>query len=1292
MTHTNAKSLRRLFAFLMIAILAVGISTAAEIDKKGGASSSLAKTQGTPSMSMLNINNVADYFRSDGQGSHSPSDQAGLFYPKGTTTAIYEDGFVWGARIWNDALHTSKPDQDIRVGGQTYNQGTAAGKVSGMGASAVAAAASDSRSRVYRIRRDYYAIVHAITDAELRLDAASINSVTQDVVTAAQMADVEAQYDTDWKNWPVDLGAPYIERNGIPGYQPPPAFSSSFTADDLIRGNYDEPGIAGSDPNSPADQVVWTVFNDFDEKLATGLYKSEPIGLEGQVTLWGYKRSDALGNVFFKRLKLINKGVLYADSMYISQWSDPDVGDFGDDLCGCDTTLSLGFAYNGGATDREYKKFNLAPAASGYDFLQGPLVNGAAGDAAIWNLQVVQGKKNLPMTAFVYFSAGSPISDPLLSQNAGSSHESSLQWYRMLRGLRPDLTGVPERSYPFPPGLAPGPFPLSGDPVKQTGFVDGLGTTFSFGPGDRRIILASGPFSMAPGDTQEVVMGTVLGIGSDRLSSVSVLKFNDVFAQNTYNALFAIPKPPKAPAVKFAELDGKVVFEWGSDLAAATDNENTVSMPGNYTFEGYNVYQLPSSTSSLPDEGSEARTHGKRLATYDLLSDPAVVLDLQADPASGMVLQKPIQFGSNSGITRFYVLDADHISDRAQLSNGTPYYVAVTAYYVTRSGYFPAALESSPIIYTVTPHTAQPGYTVTTTTGQNNGITHATGIGDASLYLKVVDPTRLTGASYTVGFYNKPDQFSASASVTGTDENDQAYTKYETSAKFTLTSEARTAVTYSLKQTNLDSLTGPITGTVLQLGPLIDSTGLPTGPVIKNFTMVTTLVGGLRFGSASGTWRTTDATQPLTSAILDDMAAGNVYFCIRTAANPGGEVVAPIGAGSYPWYLDRGATRLLSFQQDLTYAPADPVQNNTYAITDGFQFKIGNVTFSAPSLIGGWKMLVKVNPNTPEFLPPSGGTGGFTLFGDATDLASEAFGSGSAVTQDDLVQDLEFRFTGVRALRANGTSPEDTVIVSGGSIATVYSSNLASVARLRVPFELWENDANGRHRQINVAIRDRNADAKSPWTSSGVPQYMRIAGGRAYIQPIATAYNSDPSVANIAANGLQYSGNPKGTWAIVPRYALSASGAATSHWDTGDIVQLKFANTMTPGVDTYTWTTPTAQSYSADKAKLDAGHVNVFPNPYYAFNPLERNRLQRFVTFNGLPSKATLRIFNLAGQLVRTLQKNDNTQFQQWDLTNKDNFPVASGIYIAYVDMPDIGATKVVKIAIIQEQEVPNNF
>ena len=83
--------------------------------------------------------------------------------------------------------------------------------------------------------------------------------------------------------------------------------------------------------------------------------------------------------------------------------------------------------------------------------------------------------------------------------------------------------------------------------------------------------------------------------------------------------------------------------------------------------------------------------------------------------------------------------------------------------------------------------------------------------------------------------------------------------------------------------------------------------------------------------------------------------------------------------------------------------------------------------------------------------------------------------------------------------------------------------------------------------------------------------------------------------------------------------------------------------------------------------------------------------MARLVTFNNLPPKATIRIFNLGGQLVAKLDKDDETQFLQWPLLNFQNIPVASGMYLAHIEMvmPSGGEfTKTLKMAIIQEKEM----
>ena len=60
--------------------------------------------------------------------------------------------------------------------------------------------------------------------------------------------------------------------------------------------------------------------------------------------------------------------------------------------------------------------------------------------------------------------------------------------------------------------------------------------------------------------------------------------------------------------------------------------------------------------------------------------------------------------------------------------------------------------------------------------------------------------------------------------------------------------------------------------------------------------------------------------------------------------------------------------------------------------------------------------------------------------------------------------------------------------------------------------------------------------------------------------------------------------------------------------------------------------------------------------------------------------------------MVRTIEKDNSSTYQRWDLANESGLPVASGLYIAYIEMPDLGETKVLKVAIIQEQQILDRF
>ena len=298
--------------------------------------------------------------------------------------------------------------------------------------------------------------------------------------------------------------------------------------------------------------------------------------------------------------------------------------------------------------------------AVGFDFFQGPRVV-SPNDTAIVHGFRVGGFKNLPMTAFFYFINGDQfLADPTLKDLAGST-----QMYNFIRG-RIGLTG---QLFQDPQGNST-TFALTGDPQANKGWIDGA----QFPPGDRRMGLASGPFTMAPGDTQEIVVAEIAAgaiPGVDRLSAVGLLKFFDKVAQQSYDNNFQLPSPPPPPNVQVSELSNEIVLNWGTNPAqvAATENSDVHG----FKFQGYNVYQLPSASATI--------TQAKRIATFDVSGDGITrITDQVFDPSTGAVTPKIVQFGTDSGLQHYLNVTGDAFNGGNPLINGIRYYFAVTAY------------------------------------------------------------------------------------------------------------------------------------------------------------------------------------------------------------------------------------------------------------------------------------------------------------------------------------------------------------------------------------------------------------------------------------------------------------------------------------------------------------------------------------------------------------------------------------------------------------------------------------
>ncbi len=476
---------------------------------------------------------------------------------------------------------------------------------------------------------------------------------------------------SDYLNWPVDQGAP-VNEDGTPA---------------MI-----------------GDQMCWAVYNDADPAQHTNdAGNTDPLGLEVRQTTFAFDRTDPLGNVIFLKFQIFNRGPNTITDCYLSLWADPDLGGYTDDLVGCDVEKSLGFVYNANNNDQLY---GSNPPCLGYDFFQGPMIHTGddADTARMWDTTWV-GYKNLGMVSFNKYINGT---DP----------NNYTETYNYMQGLRPN--GNPY-TYDGEATL----YMHAGDPVAGTGDLD-------FDPADRRWMQSTGPISFAPGDSTEILAAIIVGRGADRLSSISVMKYYDQFAQSAYDINFELAEPPAAPVVTATNLDGAIVLTW-------TDTSEVD--PGDYDFEGYTVYQ-----GSRDGSGDMV---WRRIATYDIDNGVGTILDDVLDVETGVLEYRGVKFGSDAGVRRYFATDQDHIRG-GPLRNLRTYYFKVEAYSHDPEA-TPKTLTSAASVE-VRPQGPIAGTVYHGVTGDTLDVTHTAGGSNGSVVPLVLDPSALNGHTYRVEF------------------------------------------------------------------------------------------------------------------------------------------------------------------------------------------------------------------------------------------------------------------------------------------------------------------------------------------------------------------------------------------------------------------------------------------------------------------------------------------------------------------------------------------------------------
>ena len=675
----------------------------------------------------------------------------GFMWPKGSGKfAIYTTGLSIGT-YYNNSL---------RLATASYKGEYAPGYVSN------GAAVTDSRFRIYSIKK----------------------------------GDNAAGTNPDFAEWGnmVPFGAPYVDVNN--------------------NGIYDTGDIPGI---KDADQTLFVCLTDgFPETHSSSEGFSggtEPIFAEVHLTLWCYN-TQGLENIQFVNWVVINKSNVNWERTHFSVVADPDIGYPYDDYIGCDTSSrnkDMGFCYNADDVDGSGRpdEYGTAPPASGMDFFKSPAIfTGNVNDSLVIfnppgskNKIVKRGWKELGLTSFVYFTG----------DNGGLTCERDpglpIEAYRYMRGFKNDGT-----SWLYPANLEPTKFCYPGDPVTLTGWSErgtnqntnqatvnncygALGGTVGASPpGDRRFIFNSGDslFTVAPGDTQFIVVGQFVARGSSNLNSITNLKRVDETAQALFNSNFSVNPPPQSPQVinSVNEVSNigtsSVTLSWDnraesyllldSLLQPASDNSYL-------KFEGYQIFEISRFAGNLPDFNQPQTINNSihLLRIFDIVDTVGIIIDTLS---TGISIGGQEQFAPfpvvpfytapvpegfpNTGINRNITITSttypDEHGGRTELIYGQTYKFAVVAYaYRTNpKSRNDRKTITSPIgsnIITVVPQASLAGTNFT----MKNGDTLFTNRRDLGVMPIIKDQQALLNAKYKLVFQSPDTTYNVLRSLDG---------------------------------------------------------------------------------------------------------------------------------------------------------------------------------------------------------------------------------------------------------------------------------------------------------------------------------------------------------------------------------------------------------------------------------------------------------------------------------------------------------------------------------------------
>lgn len=239
------------------------------------------------------------------------------------------------------------------------------------------------------------------------------------------------------------------------------------------------------------------------------------------------------------------------------------------------------------------------------------------------------------------------------------------------------------------------------------------------------------------------------------------------------------------------------------------------------------------------------------------------------------------------------------------------------------------------------------------------------------------------------------------------------------------------------------------------------------------------------------------------------------------------------------------------------------------------------------------------------------------------------------------------------------------------------------------PFTVWDVSSEPA-RQLNVCFVENKGSAyDSTWFPTAAGD-----GGREYLFIMDSDYTGQPDPAYTV--GTLFDPMDNNTFDCL--YAMwptirGGHDPATEFEDGQKFIIYAAKPNLTD--DVFKFTADKVGDAPGQVVPNTLADVKTVPNPYYAYYPEEVDQFDRIIKFINMPAvPMKIKIFNLAGDLVRTMERGGNDIYDSeyiWDLKTDNGLWVASGIYVWLIEAEGLGS-RFGKMAIFTEVEQLNNF